>query len=179
MKDKLYKRAKAFMCVMIIVSVVFGGVRSLTAKQNDALEEYYSAEGQSAGLAADKITSNARNLQSVAGRYIEGEKEYKALAKANEDFLESDGIREESECIYALMDKAKAVYERLSECELSAQDETYRKELYYNIKSYYSVLAHAEYNGTAAEFNKLIKKLPANAFAAISGIQELPVFEVE
>ncbi len=179
MKDKIYKRAVAFMCVMIVIASVLGGVRSLSVKRKSVEREYYEKSAESASFAVEKIAINAQNLKSVAKRYIENDKAYKELLKSAEDFENADGINGQGESIYDLIDSAKAVYERLGECELTAEDKSYRTELYYNIKSYYSVLAHNEYNESAERFNRIIKTVPASAFAALSGMDELPVFEVE
>lgn len=175
MKDKIYRRAVFFMCATIAISFFYGGCRSVSAQRDKAEREYYSDGENSASSEAGKIVANASNLLTVAKRYMT-EEECSELSLSTERFAQSGNINVESKRLEAVLASAETVYKRLAEYELTAEDENYRTELYYNILSYRSVLSRNEYNSSALEFNSIMKSPPASLFAGILKLRELPIF---
>ena len=169
-KDIALKRAKLFLCLMIVLSVVYGGLRSVS-RLYDMSAEKFAGTAQNA---YDSIIANAENLCSVVKRYdkkgADEISEYIAIAKNNQNF----SVRKKNLC--RLTGRCRELYVYLSKQIDGEWDEPYLKEAYYNIKAYCTVLSADEYNETAKEYNKTVKQFPAFLFAAACKKAEMPVF---
>ena len=174
MKDKVYKRAVIFMCALIAISVLYGGMRSVNVYRNTVIDEYHSG---GAAAAADGVFSSAYNLLSVAERYIPDDS---AALELRDALAESENqnlsIVSEHKAVKEVIYKSNALYKKLGECTLAETDETYRVKLFYNIKSYYSILCKNEYNLSAAEYNADMQKYPARLFMRLAQKAYLPSF---
>ncbi len=177
MKDKAYTRAVIFLCVAITASVILGGCRSVYSCYRSATAAYFdSADGQSADDAAQTLIGNAKNLLKIARRNGADKKTAESLSINIEKAEKTDDLAAKKEYITAVCNDSRLVYEELGLCELTGSDMTYRTEVFYNIKSCYSVLCHDEYNTAAGEYNSIIKEQPARLFWGLTGKNELPVF---
>ncbi len=172
MKDKAYKRAFIFMCALIVISVLYGGIRSVGVYRNTVIDEYNNG---GAAAAADGVFSSAYNLLAVAKRYIADDSASLELSDALSK-SENQSIVQEKKAVENVIYKSHALYKKLGETELTETDEAYRVKLFYNIKSYYSILCKSDYNRTAAEYNRVMKKFPARLFFSLSQKSELPGF---
>ena len=177
MKDKAYTRAVVFLCAAIAASVLLGGCRSVYSCYRSAVAVYSdSADGQSAEDAAASLLGNAKNLLKVARRNSVAEKVAVSLSNSIEKAEQAKELSEKKENIVSVCNDSRLVYDELGLCELTDSDKTYRTELFYNIRSCYSVLCHDVYNTAATEFNAVIKAQPARLFSGLIGKNELPVF---
>ncbi len=176
MKDKAKIKAVAFLCAAVILSAAVGGSVSVAKKYSSAADTYYEiTDGVSAESAVQSVIGNTENLLTVADRNLSSS-DVSGRLKASIARAEKADISDIKDAVTDVVDNAFLIYKELGKVTLGESDETYRTELFYNIKAAYSVLCHSEYNIYAAEYNELARRFPANFFAGLTGRKSLPVF---
>lgn len=179
MKDKAKVKAIAFLCAAVILSVAVGGSASVAKKYSSASDKYYAmTDGVSAESAVRSVMANAENLITVADRNLSSSDVSRRLEESIAHAEKAD-IPDIKSAVIEVADNAYLLYKELGEATLGDSDETYRTELFYNIKAAYSVLCHSEYNTYAAEYNGLARRFPAKLFAGLTGKKNLPVFAAD
>ncbi len=173
------------MAVVIILSVPLGANRSFFRLREDAMEAYYyDSTGYAVYSGLDSRVAAARNLVTVAERYVDGNPgldpyidELRYRADHLENMYEFRGCEEEVEANLLLGQAAEALYEQLEGIALEEKDEKYPTELIANIESEQDKLARSSYNDGAREYNEKLENSPVKLLAKLTGTEPMGVFE--
>lgn len=172
------------MAVLIVVSLPLGTNRSLTREREKALENsyYYDRTGYAIYDGLEQQETSARNLITVAERYVEQAPEldpYLDELTYRADYCQSffdNGSPEEVESHQALMQAAQAMSEQLEQIELKEKDQKYPRELIADMEAEQDKLERSSYNDDARAFNQKLEKVPARFLYKLLGIKPLGVF---
>ena len=167
------KYAAVFVCIMIVFSIIYGGIRSINTYRDTVVKAY--REGL-AGKSAVSIAETGENLITVANRYIPDDESVKQLKKTLEVSKSNISASAVDNNISAVLNSALSVCDKLSEKILTEDDSAYVVKFRAQFKSDYKVLCGDEYNSKALEYNKTLKIYPAKLFADMAGARELPLF---
>ena len=174
--DKSFKYTAVCLCFVVILSILYGGVRSIKNYRETVIDKYN--EGV-AGKTVETVIDTAYNIITVAGRYIPNDE---ALEELRKSFTRSDSIKGGGGVdhnAFALIECCNTVLEKLETKTLSAQDKTYKTEFSAQLKSDKNVLLGSEHNKNAKKYNQTLKTYPAKLFAGMAGVGELPIFSAE
>ena len=191
MKKILDSRKTAFI-VLIAVILIFtpiGVVRSLNSVA-DSVEDMFTdgvelSEDGSIATSGTTYTSasiqslldseakNALGLITVGAAYDAADDETAELRAAREDLIGTSDISELGVAHTRLCSAADALYEKLSELELSSTDRVNADDYYENITQIAGSISINKYNDVVTEFYEVtLSRFPANLFASlVSGPQ--------
>lgn len=172
------------MAGMILVSVPFGANRSLNRLREETRDEayYYDSTGYAIYEGLEKQQAAARNLITVAERYVEsnpGLDPYLDELTYRADFCEKfydPGDPKEAESYGLLVEAARGLSGQLEGIRLNEKDEKYPRQLIAEIESEQDKLERSSYNDEAREFNETLTRFPASLLGELTGVKELGVF---
>ena len=176
------KIAIAVMLLMIIISIPFGGYRSLNKLYKEVNRTFYQGvDGDGLGIENDlnNRIDNSYNLVTIAKKYIDSENDViKNTLKAREELVNSQSIAEKYRANLSLTEAVEELYTALGDesLGLSDQDKTYRRSLYSNLTSRNDTISHDGYNDKAAEFNSTLESFPASLISRLVGINKAELF---
>ncbi len=185
------KLAIAVMVLMIVISIPFGGYRSLNKLYKEVNRTFYQGvDGDGLGIENDlnNRIDNSFNLVTIAKKaYYETEDEViknalddaiKNTLSARESLVNSDTISEKYRANLKLTEAVEELYTALGNetLELTEQDEKYRRSLYSNLTSRNDTISHDGYNDKAAEFNNTLGEFPASLISRVVGINKAELF---
>ena len=173
------KTAWSITVLIIIISFMGGGAKSLNRLKNTATDIFYNgADGDGMGVQRelDHRASYAQNMLTVANRYIKDDAAVRQAQAACDDLLGSVGIADKSKNDKKLSEAVSQLYERLGKEKLSENDARYRESLYEEINARSSRISNDAYNGEAREYNRKLSVFPASLIRAARLAEELPVF---
>ncbi len=181
----LFKQKKvAILCcvLMVLVAIPFGAHRSLKALRQDAADVY--ANGDDSGLSIlanlNSIGEYASTLIKTAGScYDSADAVYSELQTAYKNLIASDAREPEA--------RRDALTDLMTACTLLQADYQGRSDIpedtarlmnrsVNDIISMKDQMRHSGYNALATQFNNTLDTFPAGAFAALTGIDPLPLF---
>lgn len=173
MKDP--KVACIIMVVAIVLSILLGGHRSLSAEASKVEDIFYNGvDGDGLGVNSDLShrVELAYNMVTIAKRYLPADdvdiKQVIGACSALENSGNpSDKIRANNELQLACV----SLYERLEGSDLSQTDAEYRDDLMTNLYSRNHIISLDGYNQKALEFNISLNRFPANILSRITGIK--------
>lgn len=173
------------MAGMILASVPFGAGRSLNRLREETLDDayYYDSTGYAIYEGLEKQREAARNLITVAERYVESSPEldpYLDELKYRADFCEAfydPGNPREVESYGLLVKASQELYEQMEQMKLDEKDEKYPRQLISEIESEQDKLERSSYNDGARGFNERLEKFPANLLGQLAKVEKLGVFE--
>ena len=170
------------MLLMIIISIPFGGYRSLNKLFKEVNRTFYQGvDGDGLGIENDlnNRIDNSYNLVTIAKKYIDQENAViKNTLEARAELVNSKSIADKYRANLRLTEAVEELYTALGAVEpkLSEQDETYRRSLYSNLTSRNDTISHDGYNDKAAEFNNIIEGFPASLISRLVGINKAELF---
>lgn len=176
----MYNRTLAALvtAIVMIFSVIFGGVHSVNRLYNKVEDIFVSGESGDGVSVSKDITKNredAKNLITIGAKYLPSD-------DLNLDLLNQATAQESKDLTYLFSQNtdisaaAKGVYDALGTRSLSETDEKYRQKLFANIESRNRTMANDAYNKTANDFNQAVSHFPASAWARLSGKNHAPMF---
>ncbi len=174
--DKAYKYAVVVLCIIILFSVLYGGMRSVKTYRKTVTAEYLDGL---AGASVESMVDSSHNLLTVAKRYIPEDESLKVLEAAVSRSESAQKINSVDRNVPSLLDACEAVISKLKTLPLSEQDKIYRAEIEAQLSSDHAVLCGDKYNRSAEEYNKTLKGYPAKLFARLANVDELTVFTAE
>lgn len=181
-KGFLQNRKLAWIITIVVaVAASFLGVgRSLNSMRQEVVTSFESGDdGTGKGIAYEvkQIQDNSWNFLSVGKKYPGIQDE---TLKALEDCCIVLSNAETPGEIYAdvqnLLLSIEDLYDELENQELTETDESYLMKLYTNIQSSVKVSQMNSYNERAADFNQLIKTMPAGVFNQLIRIKPLELY---
>jgi len=173
------KVAVVITVIVMILATLFGSHRSLVAKAAP-IEEYFvnGADGYSIQRDLDAREALAKNLQTVANRYLSANAE--AMTELNDAINTMDRantIQEKSNANQKLTAATEHVYLELEGYPLSAADNKYRTQIKTDLASYNQIISHDKYNEMVVEYNRdILGQFPASLLAKMTRVPELPTF---
>ncbi len=173
---KSYRGAALITALVILLSVVFGAHRSLTAVRSDVLQVFeMGAYGDGHSVKGDLNARRAvcANLYTVAQRYLP-EAELDELGRS----LEETDQEAPSASAYENLDSAAhLVIEELEAVSLSEQDAKYVSGFQAELTSRTLTIAKDPYHQRALEFNNdTLGAFPANLLKHVAFVEALPIY---
>ncbi len=185
---KSYTGAMVVMTVVILLSVLLGSHRSLTAERAKIEARFYEGDGSGWSIATDlgDCVDIAANVLSVAERYLNGS-ELEALTGSRSELeasLDPDSryysIANASRGYQRLTAEAGAVLDRLEGCTLSEKDAQYVRGFRADLAARADTIARDPYSQQAETFNQtVLGAFPANLLSRITFVREAEVFGVD
>lgn len=186
-KRKGYTVGAAFMAAAIVISIPMGAKSSFKDLRREAESDYYyDNTGYAIYEGIDKREEAAKNLITVANKYVEAnpsldpyidELEYRVKYSQNM-YSYQCGVKEVE--ANALMGQAaEDLYEQLEKIELAEKDAKYPAQLIAEMRSEQDKLERSSYNDGAREFNSKLNKYPMKALNIFLDIEEMGVFGEE
>lgn len=184
MKENILKSSRfaAFaMGIMIILSILIGGHRSLQAKRS-AVERLF-AEGTDSepgiGTRLTNIAKESVNLCSTAKRYYDPQDPaILAVEAARSELYEADTPSKKSAALDRLYAAASDLYYKLHDSTpgISEKHKTDAMINHTNIQSEMDKIKHSSYNEQALAFNRILDGFPASLLSGITGITDVELF---
>ncbi len=171
--EKALKYAKVFLCLIIVFSLFYGGVRSTKAYYKMIVSEFVSGY---AGESSDRIVESAGTLTEIAKKSIPEDETLLSLQKklkisiplADSDTLDAT--------IPEVVADALLLCEKLGDKILTEEDAARVVAIKAQLVSDWRVVYKDSYNEKAQDYNKTMKTYPAKFFADIIKLPELPEF---
>lgn len=173
----------AIMAGLILISLPLGVNRSLSRIRDDVEGLYYYDH---ASFAIYEGISNresaAENLITVARRYTDDNPQLIPLIdelKYNVDTSTNifGDFTRQARLNLEIGEASQALYEALSQIELSEKDAKYPDQLIAQMKSEQDKIERSSYNAEARKFNEKLDKFPVNILRHVAGIQPLGTFD--
>ncbi|NLM61688.1 MAG: LemA family protein [Clostridiales bacterium] len=169
------KVACVIMVAAIILSVIIGGHRSLSAEAAKVEDIFYN------GVAGDGFGVNrelsyrvglANNMVTVAKRYLPADDpDIKAVLDACSAIEKAKKTTDKVAANRKLQSACSDLYERLGKVDLNEKDSRYRENLMTDLNSSNDIISRDGYNQKAEQFNTELKRFPANIIGRITGIK--------
>lgn len=167
--------------ILIVLSVLLGGRRSLSALASDVDHAFrYGVEDDGYCIASDlqKRDSAAYNLTVVARRYYESDQpEILAVEQAREALAQADSVSQMAAANRLLDEAMPPLHALLKDTKLSANDEKYPDRLYDEFCSRGRTIARDGYNQMAEDYNRKLQKFPANLLTRVTGVRPAELFQ--
>lgn len=168
----------------ILVSLPLGMHRSLSREREKALDNsyYYDSTGYAIFDGLDRQKEAAKNLITVAKRYVDKAPEldpYLDELTYRTEYCENffdNGSPKEVESYWFLLQAARELTRQLEQTELEEKDRKYPGQLLADIESEQDKLERSSYNDDARAFNQKLEKVPARFLYKLLGIEPLGVF---
>lgn len=176
---KSYRGAGVVLVVVIVLSVLLGSHRSLTAERREVEEIFFEGVGGSSGSIATDLEARRAigiNLLSIGSRYLE-KGELKSLNEAVEGLGKTDDLKELYRWNLALGERAEQLMLLLETCPLSEKDAEYIQGFRTDLAARADTIARDPYNERAEEFNsRVLGAFPANLLSRITFVREAQIF---
>jgi len=173
--------AATVMAVAILLSIWFGGYRSLHRLYAEVEMVFTAgAEGDGLGIANDlnERVNLAYDLVTVAKRNLNATDEtIVAVLSARDALIGAKTIPDKYKANVKLSEATAALYELLGTKPLSEADARYRKNIYNNLTSRNDTISHDPYNAEALSYNQALNAFPANILKLITFAHKAPLFE--
>ncbi len=170
----------------ILVSVPLGVNRSFARLREDVEDEYYyDSTGYAIYEGLDARVGTARNLLTLAERYVDKDPEldvYKDnlehVVKLCENYWFDDieDADRQVENNRRLGEAAQELADRLETLELSEKDKKYPAQLIADMESEQDKIERSSFNDKAREYNARLEKFPANLLGGVSGVERVAPF---
>ena len=176
-------RIAILICVLTILASTFISARRGIVKLVDSAEEAFISGTDSSGYSIytdlQHRAALARNLRTVASRYLDaGDKLLKNLDAAADSLEGERDVSDAYDANEALSEAVAAVDKKLSELALSETDENYRVGILADFASYAYTISHDGYNEYARRVNEEeLSRFPANLFRGITFSGNIEYFE--
>lgn len=162
------------MIIVILLSSLFGGRRSLLKEQN-AVEDYFfngaGGDGYSIQDDLEYIGATANNFKTVAVRYIANDDPLiTSLTEARLALASAKTIPDKYVAATRLYDAVAALHASLDTNKMNSTDKGFRASLYDDINSAMQRISHNGYNDAAREYNAILESFPAKFIAKFVGI---------
>ena len=173
MKDA--KRARIIMIVVIALSILFGGYRSLSAEAAKVEDIFFSGV-DSDGIGINSDLSHridiSQNLITVAKRYLSAEDAsitmlVDASSMVTSSSSPSDKLRANRELQLAFIELSK----KLDAYDLNEKDRRYCDNLTTDFYSRNHIISLDGYNQKAIDFNTKLTRFPASLLGPLTGIK--------
>lgn len=175
---KSHTGAMVVMTVVIILSVLLGSHRSLTAERAKVEALFTQGDGSGYSIATDLADRRdiGANLLTVAGRYL-SENDTADLAAAVRELGQAEDLGELYLWNEALGEHAEEVMAKLDGCALSEKDAQYVQGFRTDLAARADTIARDPYNQQAENFNeKVLGAFPANLLSRITFVRKAQVF---
>ncbi len=177
---KSRKAAAAVMGLLILLSILFGSHRSLTALRGEVEDVFLNgAEGDGFCIQSDleKQGNIAYNMVTIARHYYEeSEPAVRAVLEARDALSGAGSIGEKAKAAKALTQGVTDLHDLLKRTELSEKDEKYPDRLYDEFRSGNDRISRDGYNEKAAEYNGILRQFPANVLGPLTGVKPAELF---
>lgn len=177
-----YQAAAGILAAVVVLSILFGSHRSLTAERNK-VEALFTAgtDGSGYSIATDLSDSLtvAVNLLTVAGRYLdapslEGLQESCGQLEAA---LFGDSIASAYDGYQRLSEEAQTVISSLEECPLSDKDAQYVRGFQADLLARADSIKYSDYNQQVDQFNQqVLGRFPANFLGKLTFVRDAQPF---
>lgn len=174
--------AVAVCCLLVVLAILFGSHRSLSAVRHEALQVY--AAGDETGLSIlanlNSITEYAGTLLRTAGAYYSAQEGALGDIQAACDRLRGAKSTDIETHRQALADLQSAC--TLLQADYAARADIPEEDLRLMNRSINDILSmkdqmrHSAYNEMAADFNSELGLFPAWLLAGLTGVKPLPLF---
>ena len=168
---KSYTGGMVVLAVVIVLSVLLGSHRSLTAERS-------KVEAQFAPIAGDlqDCLDITANLLTVGERYLE-EGDLAALEGSRNMLSDWHGISNGYTAYTKLQEEADSVLDALEACELTDKDRQYVQGFRTDLAAEGDTIARDGYNQAAEEFNqKVLGAFPANLLGKLTFVSPAELF---
>lgn len=176
---KSYTGAMTVMVVVIVLSILGGSHRSLTAERNKVEALFYSGtdgSGYSIQTDLDERCAIAANLLTVAGRYL-GKDDTADVSAFIRQLERADSPPEKYEWNQALGEAAETLLTKLEGCALSEKDAQYVRGFRTDLNARADTIARDGYNGLADQFNtQVLGSFPANILSKLTFVRQAEAF---
>ncbi len=166
---------------IVLLSILIGSHFSLIKLRDETLLIFYSGEEKNGkGIQQDLeyITDQCFNLTVVAGRYMDKEDKRIREVVRKRDLVNSAATPgDKYEAKEELLVSAMNLYEALGSMNLEERDQYYRDSFVVNVESRQLIISHSSYNECAMDYNKCLKRFPANVLRRITFVKPLELFE--
>ena len=183
---KSYRGAMIVMVVVIVLCVLLGSHRSLTAEREKVETLFYDgADGSGYSVYTDlaDCVDISANLLSVAGRYLDESQLEQLMGSRDELAASIDpdsryySIGNAYQGYQRLTAEAETVITALEVCDLSEKDAEYVRGFRTDLAARADTISRDPYNEKAEEFNSdVLGAFPANLLRRITSVDEVQVF---
>jgi hypothetical protein len=175
------KVAIPIMILMILVALIFGSQRSLSALRQEAATVFLMGEaGDGIGIQNDlnERTVIAYNLVTVGRKYLnESDAQLQNVLTAITALQEADSPSVKYQANQQLNQAATDLYNELKKLNLSKVDAPYPDRLFDNFNSRNSTISHDPYNQIAAGFNQKLEVFPASVLSKLVFVSRLELYQ--
>lgn len=175
MNFKDSKVAKVVMIIMIVSSIVGGGVRSIKHDVNQIEKTFYERDQDDIAI-DEELTlqiSSGYNLITIASKYTDTTNLKNALSALKQ----SNDINEKYELQLAVIQEFNAVINTLSNTQLTNEDERLKIKLNNQFNSSQQLIERDNYNLKAIALNEDLDRFPASIFCKLPGVNKVPLFK--
>lgn len=175
---KSHTGAMVVMTAVILLSVLLGSHRSLTAERAKVEAIFYQGDGSGYSIAADlnECLDITANLLTVAGRYLE-ENALAKLEGSRNMLADWHGITSAHSAYDRLMEEAEAVLDELERQTLTEKDAEYVQGFRTDLAARADTIARDPYNQAAEAFNeRVLGAFPASLLGRLTFVREAEVF---
>ena len=167
--------ACVIMVIALVLSILIGGHRSLSAEASKVEDIFYNGvDGDGIGVSSDLEyrAALAYALVTVAKRYLPADDaDIEAVLDACSALENAKNPTEKLEANRRLQSACEALYKRLDKVDLSERDAGYRSNLMTDLNSRNDIISKDGYNQKAGQFNTQLKRFPANIIGRATGIR--------
>ena len=168
---KSYTGAMVVLAVVVLLSVLLGSHRSLTAERSKVEEQFAPIAGD-----LEDCLGITANLLSVAGRYLP-EEELAGLEESRTALAAWERGAGGYEAYRELLTRAEEVFLRLEDCALSEKDKDYVKGFRTDLAAEADTIARDGYNAAAEDFNnRVLGAFPANILGRLTFVEPAETF---
>lgn len=183
---KSYKTAAVILTAVVVVSILMGSHRSLTAERNK-VEALFAAGTDNSGYSiatdlADSLTV-AVNLTAVAGRYMDSasletlQGACSELEAALDPSTHYYSIANASHAYQRLSQEAEAVMTALEAQDLTEKDAQYVRGFRADLLARADSIKFSDYNQRVDQFNQqILGRFPANVLGRLTFVREAQAF---
>ena len=174
---KSHRGAVLLSVLLVILSILFGFRRSVTAARAQVEALFYDGgSGYSIQAGLDERCAVARNLLTVASRYLSGE-DTADVSAAVRMLEQADDPAEKYEWNQALGWAAEELLATLEDCDLTERDAAYVQGFRADLTGLANTIRRDSYNQQAGQFNReVLGAFPANLLKHITFVREVPLF---
>lgn len=171
MNDLLYDRRLACLITVVLITagLLISSRRGLISMRNATEDYFFQGEnGYSINNDLEDRAAAAYNMTTVAERYLTADDDYiKAVLVAKDALLAETDISGKYKRNLEMTAAVESLSVKLGQLELSEKDEGYRYNIMDILKSKDLTISHDPYNSMAEEYNKQIRRFPANILSRL------------
>ena len=172
------KTAALILALVVVLSALLGGWRSLSALSSDVEKAFTEGEeGFSIQRDLNERMTQAVNLTAVAKRYLSpDDARITAVTDVRNALDAAKTPGEKYRANQQLSEAFSVLYYALEDMDLTEKDKEYRGEFYGEMLSRNDTISRDPYNEKAGAFNETLRQFPANLIGKLFSVSPAELY---